>query len=80
MKLSIHSLNKTLFQGEAEKIVTRTTEGQICVMKNHIPLISSLIASRLDIIEANGKKNGIKIRSGFIEVRPKNEVVILAEI
>lgn len=80
MQVSIFSLNKTLFQGEAEKILARTPDGQICVMKNHIPLISPLAASRLVIIDANGKKNGIEIKSGFLEVRPQSEVVILAEV
>lgn len=79
MKLSIYSLNKTLFSEEAEKIIARTTTGEITVLDEHLPLISSLVSSDLEIIDEKGKKDKIKITSGFLEVRPESEVVILAD-
>ena len=78
MKLSIHSLQKTLFDGEAEKIIARTTTGEITVLDGHIPLISSLVGPELKIVDKKGKENTVVISSGFIEVRPESEVVILA--
>lgn len=88
MKLSIYSLQKTLFDGEAEKIIARTTTGEITVLEGHIPLISSFAGPELKIINKKGKGNAIKVSSGFLEVRPatsearlgrpESEVVILA--
>lgn len=79
MKLSIHSLQKTLFDGETEKIIARTTTGEITVLEGHIPLISSLKGPSLEIIDKKGKSDIIKIDSGFLEIRPESEVVILAQ-
>ena len=77
MKLSIHSLQKTLYDGEVEKIIARTTSGEITVLEGHIPLISSLVGPWLQIIDKKGKESVIAVESGFIEVRPENEVVVL---
>jgi len=79
MKLSIHSLQKTLFEGEVEKIIARTTMGEITVLDGHIPLISSLRGPSLELIDKKGKKDIIGLVSGFLEVRPESEVVILAD-
>ncbi|KKS38518.1 MAG: hypothetical protein A3G49_06435 [Candidatus Sungbacteria bacterium RIFCSPLOWO2_12_FULL_41_11] len=79
MKLSIYSLQKTLFEGEVEKIIARTTTGEITVLDGHIPLISSLRGPGLELIDKKGKKDIIKIDSGFLEIRPESEVVILAD-
>jgi F-type H+-transporting ATPase subunit epsilon len=78
MKLSIYSLQSTLYDGEIEKIIARTTTGEITVLNNHVPLISSLKGPEVKIIDKSQKINTIKIVSGFLEVRPQGEVVILA--
>lgn len=88
MKLSIHSLQKTLFQGDVEKIIACTTTGEITVLDGHIPLISSLVGPILEVIDVKSKKILVDISSGFLEVRPaisearlgrpESEVVILA--
>ena len=78
MTVSVYTLENTLFEGEAEKIIARTPLGEISILDNHLPLISSLVGSELCIVDKENKKNIIKINSGFIEVRPGSEVMILA--
>lgn len=78
MKLSIYTLKDVLFEGEAEKIITRTPLGEITVLADHLPIISTLTGPSVKIVDSNGKEEVIKINSGFIEVRPESEVVILA--
>lgn len=79
MKLGIYSLEKTLFEGDAEKIIARTPMGEITVLDKHIPLISILNGPSVDVIDKNGEKTIIHISSGFLEVRPESETIILAE-
>ena len=78
MKLSIHTLQKTLFSGEVEKIIARTTAGEITVLDNHLPIVTPLEGPELKIIDKSGKCDIIKVGSGFIEVRPQSRVIVLA--
>lgn len=78
MKLSIYSIQKTLFEGEVEKLIAQTPMGEITVLDNHIPLVSTLNGPALIAIDKNGKKDIIAISSGIIEVRPESETVVLA--
>lgn len=77
MRISIYSIRDTLFDGTAERIVARTPMGEITVLDNHIPLISSLVGPGLKIITGEKKETVIPIASGFLEVRPGSEVVVL---
>lgn len=78
MKISVFSIQNTLFEGEAEKIIAQTPSGEITVLDNHLPIITSILGPQIKII-AHDKKNEISIASGFLEVRPKSEVVALVE-
>ena len=78
MRISIYSIQETLFEGEAEKLIANTSLGQITVLDNHLPLISDLKGSEIQIVDKEDKKSIINISSGFIEVRPNSEVVVLS--
>ena len=49
MRISIYSLKKVLFDGEAESINCETASGQITVLNGHRPLISMLTKGTLKI-------------------------------
>lgn len=77
MKVSIYSIQETLFEGEAEKLIANTSLGQITVLNDHLPLISDLKGPVVEIVDKENNKNMININSGFIEVKPNSEVVVL---
>ena len=77
MHVSIFSINNTLFDGQAEKVIAKTSVGEIAVIDGHVPLISSL-AGAVEVVSEDGTKNNINLSGGFIEVRPNSEVVILS--
>jgi len=79
MRVSIYSIQKNLFEGEAEKLIAQTPMGEITVLENHLPLISTLAGPQIKIIDKEKKESIIMIRSGFLEVRPESEVVILTQ-
>jgi len=79
MKLGIYTIEKTLFDGEAEKIIARTSTGEITVLDGHVPLVSELTRGEIRILDPEKRETRLPIQAGFIEVRPENKTVILAE-
>ena len=78
MKLSIYSLQSTLFEGEVEQITLPTSQGEITVLDNHIPLIT-LVSPGYVRYAHSGTQQMTKLSGGVLEVRPESEAVILAE-
>lgn len=79
MKLSIYSLKKILFQGEAESVNCKTAVGEITVLNHHRPLISVLAPGVVKIIDKEGKEHYIPVSAGFLEVRSKSNVRLLID-
>ncbi|OGZ70367.1 MAG: hypothetical protein A2904_00600 [Candidatus Staskawiczbacteria bacterium RIFCSPLOWO2_01_FULL_33_9] len=86
MKLSLYSLKKVLFQGEALSLNCKTMAGEITVLDNHASLITVLTAGVIKIVENPSANSGqapkeyfFPIKSGFLEVRQGNEVRCIIE-
>lgn len=77
--VSIHSLKETIFEGEAKAAIIPTSTGQITILENHIPLISSLNRGKIVIKNSIGKNAEFQIESGFLEVKPKSRIIILVQ-
>jgi len=78
MKLSVYSLKQILFQGDAELLNCKTVMGEITVLDNHETLITVLSAGVVKVVSAR-KEHFFEINSGFLEVKPNNEVRVLAQ-
>ena len=79
MKLSLYSLKNIIFQGEASLLNCQTVAGEITVLDKHEALISVLSAGIIRIVDANKKEQFFPIKSGFLEVKPNNEVRCIVE-
>jgi len=78
MKLGIYTIDGALFEGEIKKITAGTATGEITVLDGHIPLVSLLHGQKIKLVDKNDAEIIIPLKSGFLEVRPNNETVILA--
>ncbi|OGC09734.1 MAG: ATP synthase F1 subunit epsilon [Candidatus Kerfeldbacteria bacterium RIFCSPHIGHO2_02_FULL_42_14] len=67
-----------LFQDEVDQVTLATSEGQITILPNHIPLVSVLVPGEA-IIKKKNREVPLVIYGGFVEVRPKNTVVVLGD-
>ena len=47
-------------------------------MNDHAPMIATLKAGKVEIVEENNKKQEFSVKGGVVEVR-KNSVIVLAE-
>lgn len=79
MKTSLYSLKKVLFQGESESLNCKTVMGEITILDNHEPLITVLASGLIKITDKEKKQHFFPITSGFLEVRPENEVRCIVE-
>jgi len=79
MKLSVYSLKKILFQGEAKLLNCKTVAGEITILDNHETLITVLSVGVLKIVDDKNKEHFFPIKSGFLEVREGNETRCIVE-
>lgn len=68
----------TYADDQVEQVSIPTTTGEITILPNHIPLVSILAPGEL-VIKKGGQIILLAVSSGMVEVRPKNEVYILAD-
>lgn len=79
MKLSIYSLKKVLFQGQAVLLNCKTVMGEITVLENHEPLITVLTQGVMRVKNSSDKEEYFEIKSGFLEVKPDSDVRCIVE-
>lgn len=78
IKLKIVTPERVVFESTATSVTAMTETGEITVLPNHVPLATLLRAGEARIM--NGKEEILlAVSTGMLEVRPGNEVVILAE-
>ncbi|MBU6447262.1 F0F1 ATP synthase subunit epsilon [Patescibacteria group bacterium] len=78
LNFQIVTPERTLLNEQIDSLTCPTTTGEITVLPNHIPLISSLQSGEL--VAKNGDKTEyFAVSGGFVEVRPGSNVVVLAD-
>jgi len=77
-KLQIITPERKFYEGEASMVELTTTEGDIGVYRNHIPMTAIVAPGILKIHEEGGVKNAA-LMSGFIEILPE-KIVVMAEV
>ncbi len=67
----------TVWQGEAEFLVARTTEGEIGILADHEPMMAALTTGAV-IVEHGSEKTTIGVHGGFLQVL-ENQVTLLTD-
>ena len=70
--------DRIVWAGEAEMVSARTTEGEIGVLANHIPLLGVLVDAPVKIQRPGESDLVVNVTGGFLSVT-KEKVSILAE-
>jgi F-type H+-transporting ATPase subunit epsilon len=78
MNLLILTPGKQIYNGQIKSVKVPGTSGQFEVLNGHAPIVSSLNAGKVRVIESSGNTKTFEIQKGFIEVI-NNEVSILAQ-
>jgi F-type H+-transporting ATPase subunit epsilon len=78
MKVFIHSLEETLYEGEASVAILPGEGGEISVLDGHIPLATALSKGTISVKVKEGHTvKDFPISGGFAEVNG-NHLIILA--
>ena len=73
------SVERLLFEGEADFVKCRSLEGELGILPRHSPLLAVLAPSEIRIDKTGGGSEHIFVGGGFLEVLPER-VTILADI
>ncbi|MDP3725420.1 MAG: ATP synthase F1 subunit epsilon [Nanoarchaeota archaeon] len=77
LHLRIATLERTVFDEDIESVTLPGSEGEFTVLKNHLPLITSL--SLGEIVARRGKEDfSMTVSGGMADVQP-HRVLILAD-
>ncbi len=79
MPVRVVSVERSLFEGDADFIKCRSLEGELGILPRHAPLLAVLAPGELRIDKTGGGSEHIFVGGGFLEVLPER-VTILADI
>ncbi len=76
--LEIISPERKFYEGQVSFVEMKTSEGEIGVYKNHIPMTSIIVPCVIKMHEENEVKKAA-IHGGFVEIL-KDKITVMAEI
>ncbi|MDO4941951.1 MAG: ATP synthase F1 subunit epsilon [Lachnospiraceae bacterium] len=77
-KLEIISPDRSFYSGAATMLEYRTTEGEVGIYADHVPMTQIVAPGIMTITEADGEQKKAALMSGFVEILPE-KITILAE-
>ena len=77
-RLDVVSPEAIVWSGDAELLVTRTTEGEIGIMADHEPTMAALATGSTVIVPISGEPITIALHGGFLQIF-QNEVTLLTD-
>jgi F-type H+-transporting ATPase subunit epsilon len=78
MQVELVAADHLVWSGEAEMVLARTTEGEIGILANHMPVLSLMTPGVVEVVPADGDRWKAAVDSGILSVAA-NRVSILAE-
>lgn len=75
--LEIVTPDKKFFEGDVEMVSVSGTEGQLAVLKDHIPLVTPLAVGKVRI-KQNGEIREAAVAEGYLDVG-KNKTTIVTD-
>lgn len=78
INLKIVTPEGIVYEDKVDSVSLMTETGEITILKNHVPIVSTLKAGELRL-KKNNKEELLVASTGFVEVRPGNQVIILAD-
>ncbi len=72
--LEIHTPLRTFFDGEVEALVFNSDDGEICILKNHTPMVATLAPGKLKFM-IDGEWTEAASSDGMVETRPDGAYV-----
>ena len=78
LQVELVAADRVVWSGEATRVIARTTEGDVGVLRGHAPMLSLLKEGVVDILDTEGQTWVAACDAGFLSVA-NDRVSILAE-
>ncbi len=66
-------------RAKVRQVSIPTTEGEITVLADHLPLVAPIQAGELRVVNEDGSETLLAVSGGFVTVHPGNRLAILAD-
>ncbi|MFA5853820.1 MAG: ATP synthase F1 subunit epsilon [Patescibacteria group bacterium] len=66
-------------QAKVRQVSIPTTEGEITVLPDHLPLVAPIQAGELRVVNEDGSEMLLAVSGGFVTMHPGNRLAILAD-
>lgn len=71
-------MKEILFDNYVQSVTIPGSEGELTILKNHLPLITFLKKGKIKVKDKNNQEHFFEIQKGFLEVK-QNRVTILLQ-
>ncbi|MGI8901996.1 MAG: F0F1 ATP synthase subunit epsilon [Nocardioides sp.] len=78
MQVELVAADRLVWSGEAQMVIARTTEGDVGILPNHAPMLSTMVDGIVDVTTADNETWIAAVDAGFLSVA-NNRISILAE-
>ena len=78
LQVELVAADRTVWSGQATMVVAKTAEGDIGVLRNHMPVLSLLVDGVVEIEPVDGERMYAAVDGGFLSVA-NNRVSILSQ-
>ncbi|ADK13334.1 MULTISPECIES: F0F1 ATP synthase subunit epsilon [Clostridium] len=78
LKLTILTPDREFYEGEVVEVITESIQGDIAILPDHMPLVTTLKPANTEIVQKDGKKLKAFTSTGVLEVI-NNELKILCD-
>ncbi len=78
LKFEIVTAERVVYSDEVDVVVAPGTAGQLAILPNHAPLLTTLQPGEL-MVRKDGEETSMFVSGGFLEVM-RNKVTVLADV
>ena len=78
LQVELVAADRTVWSGQATMVVAKTAEGDIGVLRNHMPVLSLLVDGVVEIVPVDGERLYAAVDGGFLSVA-NNRVSVLSQ-
>ncbi len=75
-RVEIASAEEEMFSGMAQKLFVTGVYGELEILANHAPLLTSLVPGPVWVVQENDQEDAFVILGGMLEVQPKITIVL----
>lgn len=75
-RVEIVSAEEEMFSGNAKKLFVTGVLGEMEILANHAPLLTSLLPGPVWVLREDDEEDAFVILGGFLEVQPKVAIIL----